>query len=85
MFEISQKLNADYNQTLDAYLQTGKSTGNYLSVNDNLRGFGGMCLPKDTTAISKLSEKLGIPLELLSTVLSDNEKLEITVFEGMRK
>ena len=85
MFEISQRLNADYNQILDAYLQTQKSTGNYLSVNENLRGFGGMCLPKDTTAISKLSEKLGIPFELISTVLSDNEKLEITVFKGMRK
>lgn len=85
MFEICQKFNADYEQILSAYLQTQKSTGNYLSVNENLRGFGGMCLPKDTMALSKLSEKLGVRLNLISTVLTDNEKLDITVFEGMRK
>ena len=85
MFEICQKLEADYDQILNAYLLTQKSTGNYLSVNENLRGFGGMCLPKDTAALSKLSEKLNIPLNLISTVIADNDKLEITVFEGMRK
>lgn len=85
MYEISERLNSDYAKILDAYLKTGKSTGNYLSVNENLRGYGGMCLPKDTKAIDKLSKDLGNPLSLIEAVLNDNDKLDITVFEGMRK
>ena len=85
MYEIAQKLGADYDKVFKGYLKTGKSTGMYLAVNENLRGFGGMCLPKDTKAIGKLSENAGITLELISTVISDNEKVAITVFEGMRR
>jgi UDP-glucose 6-dehydrogenase len=29
----------------------------YLQCNENFRGFGGVCLPKDTLAIAKLVEK----------------------------
>ena len=57
----------------------------YLDCNDNLRGFGGMCLPKDTAAISALVKNLGLPSELFRAIVDDNKNYKTTVFEGMRK
>ena len=39
----------------------------YLDVDDNLRGYAGMCLPKDTKAIAKLIKDLGLNLKLIES------------------
>lgn len=83
-YEISQALNADYDKILNAYLKRDIKKNEYLSVNDNLRGYAGVCLPKDTKAISHLMKKLDINLDLIHATDSDNSKLKKTVFEGMR-
>ena len=57
----------------------------YLDCNDNLRGFGGMCLPKDTAAISAFVKEKGMPIELFQAIVDENKKYKTTVFEGMRK
>jgi len=56
----------------------------YLDVNPNLRGYGGMCLPKDTQAIASLLKQLDLDFELINSVHTDNEKFKKTVFNGMR-
>lgn len=43
-------------------------------VFDEKRGFGGKCLPKDTQGIVKFAQELGYEPELLTAVLSTNNK-----------
>ena len=83
-FELCQKLDCDYKEIKDAYILTGKAFDMYLDVSDNLRGYGGMCLPKDTLAIASLMKEKNIDLKLIETIHEDNEKFLKTVFDGMR-
>ena len=84
MFELCEKFDCDYTAIKDAYVKTGKTNDLYLDVNNNLRGYGGMCLPKDVSAINHLFEKLDLDYTLLQSVQQDNHKFKKTVFNGMR-
>jgi UDP-glucose 6-dehydrogenase len=44
--------------------------------NDNLRGFGGHCLPKDTSAWANLVKKLGLNYTMIDAVQNDNKDLK---------
>lgn len=84
MYEICEKLDCDYTTIKNAYVKTGKATDMYLDVNPSLRGYGGMCLPKDTQAIAALLKKLNLDFDLIQSIHVDNSKLKTTVFNGMR-
>lgn len=84
MYEICEKLNCDYTTIKNSYIKTGKAMDMYLDVSEGLRGYGGMCLPKDTKALARLMEKLQIDLHLISSIDQDNSKFKRTVFNGMR-
>jgi UDPglucose 6-dehydrogenase len=45
------------------------------SKSDGLRGFGGECLPKDTLALVRELERLGLDYELLKSIINDNRRL----------
>lgn len=83
-FEVCKKFGADYKQVKDAYVKTGRLGDMYLDVRDDLRGYGGMCLPKDTRAFKHLIKDLDLNLDFFDTVDKDNAKFIATVFEGMR-
>lgn len=84
MYEVCEKLNSDYNTVLTTFLLRGTASPNYLSCGPDIRGYGGMCLPKDTKAMADLCKKLDLPFELFSTIDHDNEQVKRTVFPGMR-
>lgn len=84
-FEISKKLDSNYDLIKNTYIKTGKATDIYMDVNESLRGYGGMCLPKDTKALQKLMEKLGLDYKIIKSIDEDNDKFKKTVFKGMRK
>ena len=84
MYEICQKLGADYDKVKDTYLIRGTASPDYLDCNDKMRGYGGMCLPKDTKAIDSLIKKLNLDLKLFEAVDYDNKQFKRTVFPGMR-
>ena len=65
-------------------IKTGKAVDMYLDATPELRGYSGMCLPKDTKAIMNLMEELNINLDLIKAIESDNSKFRKTVFNGMR-
>jgi len=74
-YEVCQKLDANYDNVLAAAkLGPVYSYGDYLRCNENLRGFGGACLPKDIQAFDKLIDDLNLPIELFKTVIKDNEQ-----------
>lgn len=84
MYEICEKLNCDYTTIKNTYIKTGKAVDMYLDVSESLRGYGGMCLPKDTKALAALINRLGLDLDLIKTIDTDNSKFKRTVFNGMR-
>lgn len=84
MYEISEKLNCDYDKILSTFLLRKTSSPDYLSCGADVRGYGGMCLPKDTLAMADLCKKLDLPFELFSTIDHDNNQVKRTVFPGMR-
>tara|TARA_B110000503_G_scaffold26175_1_gene41247 strand:+ start:2240 stop:3028 length:789 start_codon:yes stop_codon:yes gene_type:complete len=84
-YELCEKLDCDYTQVKDAYVLTGKTTDLYLDVNKRLRGYGGMCLPKDVNALAATLDKLGLEFDLINSIYTDNNKFQRTTFSGMRK
>lgn len=84
-YELCQVKGADYSKVKNAMVQRDHIYNKYLDCNDNLRGFGGMCLPKDTAAISALVKQLGLPIDLFQAIVDDNKRYKTTVFKGMRK
>ena len=72
--KICDEFDIDYNSVLKAFeLENVKETS-YLKYSDELRGFGGMCLPKDVKALSKLVENKDIDVNLFKFILDENEK-----------
>ena len=84
-FELCEKLEGDYSKVKDAYVATGKTANMYLDVNKRLRGYGGMCLPKDVAALVHSLNENGLDFDLINSVKQDNEKFKLTTFSGMRK
>ena len=85
MYEICEKLDCDYTTIKNSYIKTGKATDMYLDVNSDLRGYGGMCLPKDTKGLANILTKLDLNYKLLESIDHDNDKFKKTVFSGMRE
>jgi UDP-glucose 6-dehydrogenase len=84
MFELSEIMGCDYSLIKESFIDTGKADGSYLDANQNLRGFGGVCLPKDTRALAELLDHLGFEFDLIHAISTDNDRYETTVFNGMR-
>ena len=63
MAEVCDRLDCDYTTVKDAFVKFGRCKDTYLDVNENLKGYGGMCLPKDVKAMTKLLEKLDIDFD----------------------
>ncbi len=84
-YEICKASDVDYGKIKDAIVNRKNILDKYLDCNENLRGFGGMCLPKDTSAIAALAKQFNLDIEFFDMILSENEKYKTTVFNGMRK
>lgn len=74
IYEVCNKLDANYQNVFNACILRNNIIPDYLECNDNLRGFGGHCLPKDTSAFSALTKELGLDyITLFDSIMSDNE------------
>jgi len=68
----------------ETYALTGKTKNIYLDANNSLRGYGGMCLPKDVSALAATLDKFELEFDLINSIDSDNSKFQRTIFTGMR-
>ena len=84
MYEICKKLNIDYSIIKDSFIKRGTTKDIYLDVNENFRGYAGVCLPKDTKALDFFVKSIGLDLYIFETIDNENKKFKKTVFNGMR-
>tara|TARA_B100000902_G_C27292995_1_gene908308 strand:- start:25 stop:819 length:795 start_codon:yes stop_codon:yes gene_type:complete len=85
MYEICDKLDSNYDKILETFLLRNTASSDYMDCGPEMRGYGGMCLPKDTKAMADLVKKLKLPFDLFDTIDKDNSKVKKTVFNGMRE
>lgn len=78
MYELSKAVGADYNTVLNTYLEVNHDQ-NYLEVNENMRAFGGKCLPKDLDFLISTFNKLNIPQTYFTAMKEDNQLWPVTV------
>jgi UDPglucose 6-dehydrogenase len=77
-YEICKKYDADYEVLLEAFYES-KNGQSYMEVNENLRGYGGKCLPKDIDfAIDVFRD-----CKLFQSIKDDNQKWKTTVREDI--
>jgi|TARA_Y100000310_G_C20697903_1_gene827070 UDPglucose 6-dehydrogenase len=84
-FEVCNSLDADYTLIKDCLTHIDHIPDKYLDCNDAFRGFGGMCLPKDTRAMNHFCRSKGLFVNFFDLLIKENSKYETTVFGGMRK
>ena len=84
-YEVCLKLDVNYNKVKNAIKNRDHINGIYLDCNKNFRGFGGVCLPKDTEAMASFCEKNNIDVDFFRNILDENKKYVVTVPKGMRK
>lgn len=80
--DLCEKSGVNYKAVMDAVTNRDHISKNYLQCNANFRGFGGVCLPKDTRAMAALEP--GTDITFFSDMLKQNDKFKITVLPGMR-
>lgn len=83
-YEVCKLHEADYTRIKTAMVQRDHISNKYLDCNENLRGYGGMCLPKDTSALAALVREKNLQIKLFEALIEDNKNYKTTVFEGMR-
>lgn len=74
-YDLAKRIGADYTECKRIATKRHNMIDAYLDCNENLRGFGGACLPKDTHALFSLCSKLGINYEFLKGILEDNNRI----------
>jgi UDPglucose 6-dehydrogenase len=84
-YEICKSLGVDYTKIKNAIVNRPHIVDRYLDCNNNLRGFGGVCLPKDLKAIAALCKERNINIDFFETLLKENDKFKTTIYKGMRK
>jgi len=75
-YDVCEKLGANYINVYKAITKRECFNPAYLMANKNMRGYGGHCLPKDTSAWNNLIKKLGLPYNMIQSVIDDNEKVQ---------
>ena len=83
-YEICQASGVEYQNVKNAIVKRDHINNIYLDCNKNFRGFGGVCLPKDTKGFDALGNELGLDVDFFKNILDQNDKFEITVPSGMR-
>jgi len=76
-YDVCKKMGADYNSVYDAIVKRECFNPAYLMCNENLRGYGGHCLPKDTAAIANLVKDMNLNYSMIDSVINDNKNINL--------
>ncbi|HYF12707.1 MAG TPA: hypothetical protein VD928_00170 [Candidatus Paceibacterota bacterium] len=81
-YDVCKALGADYNKVKNAIVKHRSVQDVYLDCNENFRGFGGACLPKDSKALAHFARRvLNNPqsLSLFDGIVEINNRYKTTV------
>jgi UDPglucose 6-dehydrogenase len=81
-YDVCKAAGADYQKVKNAITKHRVIPPVYLDANENFRGYGGACLPKDTTAFAEFSKKLmhgEWGLNLFEGIVEINKRYKQTV------
>lgn len=81
-YDVAKAAGADYQKIRNAITKHRVVPPVYLDCNENMRGFGGACLPKDTSAFAQFAKKmLGSDwgLSLFDGIVEINKRYKQTV------
>lgn len=85
IYELCNRLNADYDKVKEAFLRNNNMPDEYLDVKPELRGYGGACLPKDVRAAQYMCDSNQLQYNFFKILDEENNKFKKTVFSGMRE
>lgn len=83
-YEVCQKCGISYTAVKTICTNRSHINDSYLDCNENFRGFGGVCLPKDLAAIIDLCKKNNIDVNFFDNIQEENNKYGVSVFPNMR-
>ena len=75
LYDICESADVDWNEARELWLSDPRINPMHTAVFKDNRGFGGKCLPKDTSALVSMADEFGVQSDLLKGVLSSNEKV----------
>jgi UDPglucose 6-dehydrogenase len=81
-YDLCKAAGADYNKVKNAVVKHRNVGDVYLDANEQFRGFGGACLPKDTSALAHFAKKLlgnTGDLSIFDGIVEINKKYKTTV------
>lgn len=76
-YDVCRALDADYERIKAAVSHRADTRSSYMDSNENLREFGGACLPKDTRAFAAFVRDRGLPAALFEQIVEENERVYV--------
>lgn len=76
MYDVCKKFDCSYENVHDTIDQRDCINASYLNCNENLREYGGECLPKDISAWSKMLKDTGVKYTFIDHIIKDNELIK---------
>ena len=83
-YEVCESMGVNYDNVKNSIKNRSNINTFYLQCNKNYRGFGGVCLPKDTKALDFFCKTMGLDVKFFDNILEENSKYIKTVPDGMR-
>lgn len=81
-YDVTKAVGADYQKIKNALVKHPNIPDSYLEANDNMRGFGGNCLPKDTLAFARFADEhldMSKGLSIFDDIVEINKRYKTTV------
>lgn len=80
IYQLAQAVGADYTTIAEMVMSDSRIGQSHMRVPgpDCSFGFGGMCFPKDTSALLKYAEELNVQLNVLDAAVKKNTILRLT-------
>jgi len=74
MYQIAEKSNVNWEQAISGFVTDGRIGHSHLNVpgHDGKFGFGGSCFPKDTRAMIRYAEEIGVDANVLKGTWKTN-------------